>query len=133
MQELKLEFSQDDNAWWALGVPKAIRVDIMKLAESDDNKRGNKEAYFNLIDYRKIALENWTLFQNILGYGKKNDSKDRQTKWMVEVNDKRNAIAHASSGVMLSIEELQELTSYSTWLNQRYSYNSDDNTDSAEV
>ena len=133
MQELKLEFSQDDNAWWTLGVPKAIRVDIMKLAESDDNKRGNKEAYFNLIDYRKIALENWTLFQNILGYGKKNDSKDRQTKWMVEVNDKRNAIAHASSGVMLSIEELQDLTSYSTWLNQRYSYNSDDNTDSAEV
>lgn len=133
MQELKLEFSQDDNAWWTLGVPKAIRVDVMKLAENDDNKRGNKEAYFNLIDYRKIALENWTLFQNILGYGKKNDSKDRQTKWMVDVNDKRNAIAHASSGVMLSIEELQELISYSTWLSQRYSYNSDDITGSVEA
>jgi DNA sulfur modification protein DndB len=116
IQELKQEYSEDENSWWILGIPKQVRIEVTKTAENDDNKRGTREAYFNLMDYRKIVLENWTIFQNLLGYGKKNDSKDRQTKWMVEVNEKRNAIAHASSGVSLSIEELDELENYQAWL-----------------
>lgn len=119
IQELKQEYLDDDNSWWILGVPKTVRLEVTKKLETDDNKRGSKEAYFDLIDYRKIAMENWTIFQNILGYGKKNDSKDRQTKWMVEVNEKRNAIAHASSGVSLSIEELDELETYHAWLKEK--------------
>jgi len=125
IQELKQEYSDDENSWWILGVPKAVRLEVTKKLESDDNRRGVREAYFDLMDYRKIVLENWTIFQNILGYGKKNDSKDKQTKWMVEVNEKRNAIAHPSSGVTLSIEELGELEIYKAWLLQK-------STDSAE-
>lgn len=116
IQELKQEFSNDGNSWWTLGIPKQVRIEVTKKVESDDNKRGNKEAYFDLMDYRKIVLENWTIFQNLLGYGKKNNSKDRQTKWMVEVNEKRNVVAHPSSGISLSIEELDELETYQTWL-----------------
>lgn len=119
IQELKSQFTEDDNSWWMLGVPKSIRIEVSKRAEDDDNKRGRREAYFDLIDYRKIISEHWTIFQNILGYGKKNDSKEKQTKWMYEVNVKRNAVAHASSGVMLSIEDLDQLKTYLDWLSRK--------------
>lgn len=119
IQELKQEYSDDENSWWVLGVPKQVRLEVTKKLETDDNKRGAREAYFDLIDYRKIVLENWTIFQSLLGYGKKNDSKDKQTKWMVEVNEKRNSVAHPSSGVTLSIEELDELETYQTWLMEK--------------
>jgi DNA sulfur modification protein DndB len=126
LQELKSQFIEDDNSWWMLGIPKQIRIEVSKRAEDDDNKRGRREAYFDLIDYRKIISENWTIFQNILGYGRKNESKEKQTKWMYEVNVKRNAVAHASSGIMLSIEELDQLKAYLDWLKQRNIFSSVD-------
>lgn len=116
IDELKQEFSTDENAWWQEGVPKAVRLEVTKKQESDDNRRGSREAYFDLIDYRIIALNNWPLFQNLLGHGKKNESKDKQTKWIVEINNWRNQIAHASSGIVLPVQSLYEIESYCDWL-----------------
>lgn len=129
VEELKQEYSTDENAWWQDGVPKAIRLEVAKRQESDDNRRGAKDAYFDLIDYRAIALNNWTLFQNLLGYGKKSASKDNQTKWMVEINEWRNQIAHASSGVMLRTESLVQLEDYEEWLRKKVSSVGDDESD----
>jgi DGQHR domain-containing protein len=128
MDELKQEFTTDANAWWQEGIPKAIRLEVTKRQESDDNHRGTREAYFDLIDYRNVALANWTIFQNLLGFGKKNESKDKQTRWMVEVNDWRNQVAHASSGVMLRADSLAELEEYEEWLKKKItSVGNDDN------
>lgn len=132
IEELKQEFSTDENAWWQEGVPKAVRLEVTKRQESDDNKRGTREAYFDLIEYRTIALSNWTLFQNLLGYGKKNESKDRQTKWMVEINNWRNQIAHASSGIVLQVESLIEIEDYYNWLKTRISATDDGNAEVEE-
>jgi DNA sulfur modification protein DndB len=119
IDELRQEFSTDENAWWQEGVPKPIRLEVTKRQESDDNRRGTREAYFDLIDYRSMTLNNWTLFQNLLGYGKKNESKDKQTKWIVEINELRNQVAHASSGVMLKSDSLVQLERYQEWLKQK--------------
>lgn len=116
VQELFQEFGED---WWGEGVPKAMRVAISTRSENDDNKRGLKEAYFDLLDYRVIALNNWSIFQPLLGQGKKNDNKDKQTKWLVEVNEMRNAVAHASSGVSLSVEKLSALKQHEAWLKSK--------------
>lgn len=126
MDELKQEFTTDENAWWQEGIPKPIRLEVAKRQENDDNHRGTREAYFDLIDYRNVALANWTVFQNLLGYGKKNDSKDKQTKWMVEVNDLRNQVAHASSGVMLKSDALAQLEEYEDWLKKKVAFVGDD-------
>lgn len=115
-EELRQEFSTDDNAWWQEGVPKSVRLEVAKRAENDDNRRGTREAYFDLIDYRTIVQNNWPLFQHLLGYGKKSESKDKQTKWMVEINEWRNQVAHASSGVVLKIDTLAQLEVYEEWL-----------------
>lgn len=116
IQELRQEFSDDGESWWIQGVPKPVRLEVAKRIENDDNKRGSREAYLDFIDYRTIALSQWSLFQEILGYGKKNESKDKQTKWMQEVNEMRNVVAHASSGVSLSVEQVAILDSYEQWL-----------------
>lgn len=115
IEELKQEFSTDENAWWQEGVPKSVRLEVAKRQENDDNQRGMREAYFDLIDYRTIATSNWPLFQKLLGFGKKNDSKDKQTKWLVEINDWRNQVAHASSGVILRVDDLTQLENYAEW------------------
>ena len=119
LQELKQEFVDDDESWWIQGVPKPVRLEVAKRSENDDNKRGNRESYLDLIDYRTIAISQWTLFQQILGYGKKSESKDRQTKWLQEINEMRNIVAHASSGVSLSVEQVTTLETYEQWLRSK--------------
>jgi DNA sulfur modification protein DndB len=87
----------------------------MTKREEDDGKRGSREAYFDLISYRKIALEKWDLFGSLLGYGS-SGNKEKKTKWLITVNEKRNLVAHPTSGMSLSLEELAELESYEGWL-----------------
>jgi hypothetical protein len=43
-------------------------------------------------------------------------NKDKKTKWLATVNEKRNIVSHASSGITLSLEELAELQDYEQWL-----------------
>ena len=114
-------------------MPKAIRLEVAKRQENDDNHRGAREAYFDLIDYRNIAQANWTIFQNLLGRGKKNESKDKQTKWMSEVNEIRNQVAHASSGVMLRADSLSRLEDYEGWLQRKLEKVDDDGEDDEGV
>ena len=119
MQELRQNFKSTSESWWLDGVPKQVRIVVSQRAEQDDKRRGSLEAYFDLIDYRKIAIDQWAIFQNILGYGKKNDSKERRTKWFAEVNDWRNVVAHPSSGKTVPLEELAKLVEYENWLRAR--------------
>jgi DNA sulfur modification protein DndB len=115
LEELKREYGESENEWWLLGVPKKVRVEVGQRFENDDGKRGTKEAYFELIDYRRIALDRWELFGSILGYGT-TGNKEKKTKWMVDVNDLRNLVSHPSSGATLSVEQLAEIEQRERWL-----------------
>ena len=116
--ELKREFGSNESEWWTIGVPKAVRVRIAPQAEEDGYKRGAKENYLNFIDYQKIALDNWATFQSILGYGK-SGNKEAKLGWLNFVNEKRNMVSHASSGVTLSFEDLAQLEDYERWLHHQ--------------
>jgi DGQHR domain-containing protein len=117
MQKLTMEVlrSEFDEEWWVLGVPKQVRTSASERFEQDDGKRGGREFYFDLIDYRKISLEHWTLFEPLIAYGKAGN-KEKRTQWMVTVNDSRKVVAHASSGKTLTLEELEGLQSIEHWL-----------------
>jgi|SRR5271165_537577 len=119
LEELKREFGPEDSGWWLAGVPKLVRLEVGKRFEEDDGKRGSKEHYFDLIHYRKIAMENWDLFQDILSFGKKGAGKDKGTSWMNDLNEKRKTVSHASSAISLSLQDLVELQDYEKQLNQK--------------
>ena len=119
LKELKDEFGPEENGWWIDGIPKQVRLEAGRRFEDDDGKRGAKEKYFDFINYRKIVTDNWDLFGEVFGYGKKGVGKERGTSWMEELNQKRNCVAHSSSGVTLSIEDLSQIQEYEHWLNQQ--------------
>jgi DGQHR domain-containing protein len=116
LDELKSEMPEGED-WWILGIPKVVRQKVTQKFEEDDHQRGGYEYYFDLIDYPKIALHNWTIFQPILGYG--SGGKEKQLSWLNFVNLKRNIVYHASSGKVLTIDELTQLEQYGEWLRQK--------------
>ena len=65
IEVLSSEFGAD--SWWVEGVPKSVRAAASGRFEDDNGKRGGREYYFDLIDYRKIATENWSLFEDLFG------------------------------------------------------------------
>ncbi len=104
----------DDPGWWTVGVPKPVRLKVSQRCEDDNQQRGSKENYFDLVDYSKIALENWSIFEPILAYGK-SGNKAARLAWLNFVNEKRNIVSHVSSGINLSREELDQLEEYDRW------------------
>lgn len=120
IEVLSEEFGEE--SWWVEGVPKSVRTAASTRYEDDNGKRGERWFYFDLIDYRKIAMENWTLFEGIFGHGKQS-GKEKKTQWLVNVNESRKIVAHASSGKTLSLEELEFLQNIESWLNASVSGN----------
>jgi DNA sulfur modification protein DndB len=119
LEELQREFGPDETQWWTEGIPKAIRIKVTQRYEDDDAKRGGKEYYFDLIDYRTILTTNWDLFNKLLGYGKLNSGKDKRTAWINEVNECRRIVAHGSSGRSVTLDQLAQLEEYEQWLNNQ--------------
>lgn len=114
INELKTELGSDHEAWWYDGVPATIRTKATARMEEDKNRRGGKEYYFDLIDYKKIISENWETFEGTLAFGK--GSKDKRTEWLDFINETRKIVAHASSGKTVSIEDFTKLNEYNEWL-----------------
>lgn len=115
LEELRRECGEDEAGWWMLGVPKAVRIKVSQRFEEEGGLRGGKENYFDLIDYSKIGLQNWHLFEPILAYGK-TGSKEKRLSWLNFVNEKRNIVSHPSSAVTLTLDELGQLEEYERWL-----------------
>jgi DNA sulfur modification protein DndB len=116
VEELKREFGEDETGWWLLGVPKRIRVKIAERIEEEGSIR-EKEANFDLIDYREIAEKNWPLFEGLLAHGTRG-SKEARTKWIADVNDIRKTVMHASKGLHLPVtaQSLAYLQQMEEWL-----------------
>ena len=114
IDELKREYGPAEHEWWALGVPQKVRVKVSERQEQDDHKRGGREFYFDLIDYKYIAADDWSLFEKMLGFGK--GSKDKRLAWLDYVNEKRKAVMHASAGIVLPAADLARLQEYEQWL-----------------
>jgi DNA sulfur modification protein DndB len=120
LEELRRECGDDEPGWWMLGVPKPVRLKVSQRFEEEGGQRGKKESYFDLIDYSKIALQNWQVFEPILGYGK-SGSKEKRLGWLTFVNEKRNIVAHPSAAVTLTLEEVAQLEEYQNWLSNQIS------------
>jgi DGQHR domain-containing protein len=114
IDELKFNLGTEDEIWWYEGIPQTIRTKVSSRMEEDKNKRGGKEYYFDLLDYKKIIHDNWEIFEKKFGYGK--GGKDKRTEWLDFINEVRRIVAHASSGKTVSLENYQRLITLNQWL-----------------
>lgn len=113
IEDLKREYPERDEWWWK-GIPKDVRKKVDAKMNDEDGKRGGREYYFDLIDYKHVAAANWVMFEGLIGYGK--GGKDKRLAWLDFVNERRKVVAHVSSGVTLSLSDLETLQSYEQWL-----------------
>jgi DGQHR domain-containing protein len=120
VDQLKLQFQDKPDDWWYEGVPGKVRLEAVARMDEDKDQRGGRDKYLNLIDYRAIALQHWPTFQDTLGFGK-TGNKENRTAWLVLVNDMRRKVMHASSGVLVTTEQLDELHGYLAWLSTQLS------------
>lgn len=105
LSELRDEFGKKEEDWWFPAIPKGVRKKIDDRINEEAGKTGGREQNFDLIDYREIIAANWLLFEATLGRGKGN--KESRTKWIVEVNELRKPVMHASRGQSLPVTEEQ--------------------------
>lgn len=124
IEELKDNFGEDNRLWWFNGVPKSTRKKVTERYEDDDGKRGIEECYFDLIDYRPIIIENWDLFDKLFASAE-SGNKEKRTKWLVEINDLRRIVSHASAGVHITAEQLSKLEECEKWLNHQITGDTD--------
>jgi hypothetical protein len=117
LEEIKRELGGDDDVWWYEGIPNPIRTKVTMRMEEDKNKRGGKEYYFDLIDYKKVIEDNWEIFENILGFGK--GGKNKKTEWLDFINETRKIVAHASSGKTVKLEDYMKIEEYHHWLKEQ--------------
>lgn len=115
LDALRSEY-EDGNLWWYECVPSAIRKKAVDRLD-DQQGRGSREDYLDLIDYRPIILSNWQLFQNVLAHGQ-TGNKDKKTEWIVKTNELRKIAMHGSRG-FLSLDELAYLRGIDSWLDQQ--------------
>ncbi len=132
LEELQREIGPEETEWWIEGIPKQIRAKVMQRYEDDDAKRGGREYYFDLIDYRHIISYHWNIFGKLFGYGKGNIAKDKRTAWINDVNEMRKVVAHGSSGRSITLEQLAELQEYESWLNNQIKQGSENEVIPAE-
>jgi len=118
--ELKSEFGDNETDWFFNGVPTKVRKKADDRINDEGGKKGGREDNFDLIDYRDIIHDNFELFESLFGHGTKGN-KEAKTKWLVEVNEARKKVMHASKGARLPIteEELARLTELEEWVTAR--------------
>lgn len=120
VKALKERFGVENDAWWYEGVPQPIRIKIAERREEEKGK-GDLEAYFDLLDYKRIILTHWgSLFADTFCHGK-TGSKEARTAWIDEVNETRKIVAHASklATVPIRLEEVEKLERYLGFLRER--------------
>lgn len=117
ISELKNEFGENETDWFFGGVPTKVRKKADDRINDEGGKKGGREDNFDFVDYRDIIHQNFAIFEPLFGYGTKG-GKEGKTKWLVEVNEARKKVMHASKGARLPIteEELARLTELEEWV-----------------
>jgi DNA sulfur modification protein DndB len=131
VEELKTQIGPEEIDWWMQGVPSTVRKKVTERREDDKGERGGKENYFDLLDYFKIALEQWKMFEPLLAL-EKTGKKEQRLGWIEKLNKFRNGLFHPSSGVTLSIEDLSLIQSYERALYEKQSSSSSVESENAE-
>lgn len=113
--KLEEEYKQH---WWKKGVPLKVYEEAELLASQknrlidDPEKEVQPWDQLHLIDYRKIMVDKWRLFQDKYAHPDAKGNKDEQTKWLVKLENIRNQNFHIYSVTEEEFDFLREIRSW---------------------
>jgi len=93
IMKLKEHHNDDPDDWWTEGIPEPVRLNCAQRSEKEKGAK-NKEQYICLIDYHNIAAYDWPFFKEFFSF-LESGGKDKQLKWVKELNDIRNITHHS--------------------------------------
>lgn len=97
---LKHQYGTHNKAWWVEGVPSKIRIDCSSRWEAK-NREGDEEGQLYLQNYVDICIHNWDLVKDVISLDAKDKAaKKANTKWIRDLNEIRNRVAHPEQGVL---------------------------------
>jgi len=112
LSKLKKEFGTENDDWWYKGIPKTVRLKVSERKE-DDEQHPALEKCFDLIHYKEVILDNWSLFEKQFSRG--NGNKKEKMSWMNELNEIRKKVSHPERG-RVSTKELAFVEEIHHWL-----------------
>ena len=109
---LKDHFGPTDREWWVQGVPIKIRKECSAQWE-ENGRQGEVHEELHHIHYQNICLYqgNWAIFKDVVSLGEKDkDNKQKNTRWIKEINDLRQITAHPERGPLnrSQVERVEE-------------------------
>ncbi len=97
---LKGHFGTQNKEWWTKGIPLKIRQECSAAWEAT-NRKGEEESQLYLISYVEICHHNWNLVKDVISLGTKDkDNKQKNTKWIRDLNEIRKITTHPERGVL---------------------------------
>ena len=97
---LKNHFGPSEDEWWVNGIPLNIRKECASLWEEKD-RLGEVHSTLYLSQYERICKHdrNWEIFKDVISLDEKDKkNKNKNTKWMMEINNFRQITAHPERG-----------------------------------
>ncbi|QHQ34428.1 DGQHR domain-containing protein [Algicella marina] len=100
IETLKKQYGTHDRAWWVKGIPSKIRIDCSARWEYKDQE-GEPESQLYLQNYIDICIHNWDVVKDVISLDENDkQAKTKNTKWIRDLNDIRNKVAHPEQGVL---------------------------------
>ena len=105
--------------WWKKGVPLKVYEEAELLASQKNREIDDPEKevepwdQLHLIDYRKIIIDKWRIFQDKYAHPDAQGNKEEKTKWLVKLERIRNQNFHVYS---VTEEEFDFLREIHSWL-----------------
>ena len=103
---LKKHFGSSEDEWWVNGIPLKIRIECASLWE-EKNRDGEVHSTLYLSHYETICKygQNWEIFKDVISLDEKDKkNKNKNSKWIWELNNLRQITAHPERGPLNKIQ-----------------------------
>ena len=103
---LKKHFGSREDEWWVKGIPLKIRQECASLWE-EKNRSGEVHSTLFLSHYETICKhgQNWEIFKDVISLDERDKkNKNKNSKWIWELNNLRQITAHPERGPLNKIQ-----------------------------
>jgi len=99
-------YGADEQGWWRLGIPQAVRVKCQERRETDSETPVEPYRYTDLIDLSKVIENQWSLLKGLFPEPYRSDRR-QLIHDLNRLNQLRNRVMHPVRGAAPSEEDFE--------------------------